>query len=187
MARNNTKRRRLTHAARRLIHANGLSRTTLSDIASDAEVPLGNIYYYFKTKDALAQAVIEEQLKEFRQLVRELERLADPQARIDAYLNMLVLESETTASHGCPVGGLCTELNKSGNELAGLANKMFQDQLDWLTRQFQLMGKAEEASDLALQLLSQLQGIAVLSHVFKDPGMFTQQIVNTKSWLNTIK
>jgi len=187
MARNNTKRERLTRSARRLIHANGFERTTLAEIASDAEVPLGNVYYYFKTKDALAQAVIEEQLREFRQLVLELERLADPWARIDAYLSMLVLESETTAQHGCPIGGLCTELNKSGSELAGLANTVFRSQLDWMTQQFQLTGKTEEASDLALLLLSQLQGVAVLTHVFKDPGMFTRQIVNAKSWLNEIK
>jgi len=186
MAQNNTKRQRLTHAARRLIHANGLGRTTLADIASDAEVPLGNVYYYFKTKDALAQTVIEEQLRDFRQLVHELDRLVDPLARIDAYLNMQVLESETTARHGCPVGSLCMELNKSGSDLASLANSMLQEQLGWLTRQFQLMGKGDEAPELAVQLLSQVQGIAVLSQVFQDPGMLTQQIVNTKSWLHTI-
>lgn len=187
MAKNNTKRQRLTQSARRLIHANGFNQTTLADIANDAEVPLGNVYYYFKTKDALAQAVIDELREEFNQLAIDLERLSDPWARVDAFLSMLVLESEKTASHGCPVGGLCMELNKSGNDLAPLANSMFQSQLDWLTQQFQQMGKLEEATDMALMLLSQLQGVALLSHIFSDPGMFTRQIVNTKSWLYTIK
>jgi TetR/AcrR family transcriptional repressor of nem operon len=186
MIRTNSKRERLTAAARRLIHATGYTQTTLADIAQAADVPLGNVYYYFKTKDALAQAVIVEQLQEFKQLTQELDRLSDPRARIDGFLSMLVLESEPIAAHGCPVGSLCTELNKGDNPLAKLANGMLQAQLDWLTRQFQQMGKTEEALELALQLLAQLQGATVLTHVFNDPNMFTRQIVNAKSWLYDI-
>jgi len=187
MAGINTKRERLTAAARRLIHATGFSQTTLADIAKAAEVPLGNVYYYFKTKDALAQAVIEEQSREFNQLVQELDRLSDPWARIDGYLSMLVLEGESIARHGCPIGGLCTELNKSGSELAKQANSLLQAQLDWLSQQFQQMGKSDEASELSLQLLAQLQGATVLAHVFKDPNLFTRQIASIKSLLYELK
>lgn len=187
MARTNSKRDRLTAAARRLIHATGYTQTTLADIATDAEVPLGNVYYYFKTKDALAQAVIEEQLQEFTQLTLELDRLGDPWARIDGYLSMLVLDSESIASHGCPVGGLCTELNKGGSQLAKKANGLIRAQLDWLTRQFQQMGRSEEASELALQLLAQLQGATVLAHVFRDSNLYTRQIASIKSWLYELK
>jgi TetR/AcrR family transcriptional repressor of nem operon len=187
MSRTNTKRERLTAAARRLIHATGYTQTTLADIAQDAEVPLGNVYYYFKTKDALGQAVIEGQAQEFQQLTRELDRLGDPWARIDGYLSMLVLESDSIASHGCPVGGLCTELNKGGSQLADQANGLIRAQLDWLTRQFQQMERSEEATELALQLLAQLQGATVLAHVFKDPNLFTRQIASAKSWLYELK
>ena len=34
--------------------------TTLADVAEMAKLPLGGIYYYFKTKDALAEAVTED-------------------------------------------------------------------------------------------------------------------------------
>ncbi len=183
MTSTNTKKERLTAAARRLIHATGFTQTTLADIAKDADVPLGNVYYYFKTKDALVQAVIEEQSREFTQLTQELDRLGDPWARIDGYLSMLVLESESIARHGCPVGGLCTELNKSGSELAKRANSLLQAQLDWLLQQFQQMGKGDEASESATQLLAQLQGATVLTQVFNDPNLFTRQIASIKTWL----
>jgi TetR/AcrR family transcriptional repressor of nem operon len=186
MTRINTKRTRLTAAARQLIHATGYTQTTLADIAQAAKVPLGNVYYYFKTKQDLAQAVIEEQLHEFKELSTELDKKSDPHARIDGFLNMLVLESKAIAAHGCPIGGLCTELNKSDEQLAKKANALMQAQLDWLTRQFRQMGKAEEASELSLQLLAQLQGATVLAHVFKDPNMFTRQVANAKSWLYEI-
>lgn len=184
MARTNEKKARLTAAARHLIHASGYAQTTLGDIAREADVPLGNVYYYFKTKDALAQAVIEEQAQEFRQFIRELDRLSEPRARIDGFLSMLVLASESIAAHGCPVGGLCTELKKGEGPLSGEANGLLRHQLDWLQEQFMQMGKGEEAAELALHLLSQLQGASVLTHAFSDPNLFTRQVANIKLWLH---
>ena len=186
MPHTNSKRERLTAAARRLIHTTGYLQTTLADIARVADVPLGNVYYYFKTKEALAQAVIAEQLQEFKQLTLDLDRLSDPHARIDGFLSMRIVESEAIAAYGCPIGSLCTELNKGDNQLAKMANALMHAQLDWLGHQFRQMGKPEEANELAVQLLAQLQGATVLAHVFKDPNMFTQQIANAKSWLYDI-
>lgn len=94
MVRDSAKRIRLTTAARRLIHVTGYAQTTLADIAHAVDVPLGNVYYYFKTKQVLAEAVIEEQRQEFQQYIQELERLGDPRARIDGFLSMLVLERD---------------------------------------------------------------------------------------------
>jgi TetR/AcrR family transcriptional regulator, transcriptional repressor for nem operon len=42
-----------------VLYEQGIEKSTLADIAVAAEVPLGNVYYYFKTKDALVSAVIE--------------------------------------------------------------------------------------------------------------------------------
>lgn len=185
MTRTNTKRERLTHAARRLIHQCGYTQTTLADIAQAAEVPLGNVYYYFKTKDALGQAVIEAQFREFEQLVQELDRLGEPRARIDGFLSMLVLDCDAIAAHGCPVAGLCTELNKSESPLAERANALMQAQLDWLTDQLTQLGH-DDAAELATQLLAQIQGAIMLTHVFRDPKLITRQVATAKAWLDSI-
>ena len=47
------KRGRLVAAAREVMYANGVNGTSLADIAAAAGVPLGNVYYYFRTKEAL--------------------------------------------------------------------------------------------------------------------------------------
>ena len=52
------KRDRLVEAATIMFYQHGVTCTTLADIAERAEVPLGNIYYHFRTKDALVEAVI---------------------------------------------------------------------------------------------------------------------------------
>ena len=41
------KRSRLLSAAMGLAYQNGFGATSLADIAREAEVPLGNVYYYF--------------------------------------------------------------------------------------------------------------------------------------------
>src|SRR5713226_6092365 len=58
------KRSRLIQTAAKLAYRQGFRKTTLADIAEEAQVPLGNVYYYFKTKDELAAAVVELRLKE---------------------------------------------------------------------------------------------------------------------------
>jgi AcrR family transcriptional regulator len=45
------KRDRLIAGARETIHRQGVEATTLADIAEASGVPLGNVYYYFKSKD----------------------------------------------------------------------------------------------------------------------------------------
>lgn len=43
-----------------MIHRQGVERTTIADIARAAEVPVGNVYHYFKTKDELVVAALAE-------------------------------------------------------------------------------------------------------------------------------
>jgi len=186
MAKPDSKKARLIAAARELIHASGYAKTTLAEIAQVAEVPLGNVYYYFKTKDALAQAVIGELAEEFLQHMLDLDRLVDPRTRIDGYLSMLILQSERFAAHGCALGGLCSELNKADSVLASQANALMRSQIDWLARQFSQMGKSEEAPELATQLMAQLQGASLLAQVSSDPHLYTRQVAHLKLWLDEI-
>ncbi|MBI3606932.1 MAG: TetR/AcrR family transcriptional regulator [Nitrospirae bacterium] len=53
------KRTRLIEAANTLVQQQGFNQTTLADIALKSKVPLGNVYYYFKTKDDIGHALIE--------------------------------------------------------------------------------------------------------------------------------
>ncbi len=54
------KRTRLVETATKLAYGRGFRETSLADIAEAARVPVGNVYYYFKTKEELAEAVVEQ-------------------------------------------------------------------------------------------------------------------------------
>lgn len=58
--RGDSKRLKLISAASVLIMSKGINNFTLADVAKESEVPLGNIYYYFKTKEDLIAATLPE-------------------------------------------------------------------------------------------------------------------------------
>lgn len=74
-------RTRLVDAAAELVHSDGFHRTSLARIADRAGVPVGNVYYYFPTKAAIADAVVERLSDGQAALRRRWERHGDPRER----------------------------------------------------------------------------------------------------------
>src|ERR1700681_2267690 len=101
------KRQRLLAAAAQLLHQQGVERTTLADIAQLADVPLGNIYYYFKTKDELVEAVIEAVERDIQTQLASLNRHRSPKGRLKALVHNLTDQRDLVARYGCPMGSLC--------------------------------------------------------------------------------
>jgi len=186
MPRKTDKRIRLIEAAKVLIHQKGFNQTTLADIAQEADVPLGNVYYYFKTKEAIGEAVIEKRAAEYTEFFAKLDENSDPRNRLFSLLQFSVEDLELTARYGCPVGGLCQELGKQGGSLADQAAKLLHDLLSWCEAQFRSLGFGEKSADLALNLVSNIQGIYLLTHTFKDPKLATRQAKFLQEWLEKL-
>ncbi|MFD0574551.1 TetR/AcrR family transcriptional regulator [Kitasatospora gansuensis] len=72
------KRERLAAAAAQVLHEKGVEQTTLADIARAADVPVGNVYYYFKTKNELVEAAIDAHLQGLRAAIEVLDALPTP-------------------------------------------------------------------------------------------------------------
>src|SRR6202022_1153053 len=126
------KRTRLIETAMKLAYRNGFRETSLADIAEAAHVPVGNVYYYFKTKDELGEAVAEQRLAEFRAFREEMDRLSSPKERLFAFVESIHRNREQLARGGCPLGGLCSELHKEGGALAKKSAALFTEQMGGL-------------------------------------------------------
>ena len=184
MGRTGDKRERLMEAAKTLIHQQGLSQTTLADIAHESGVPLGNVYYYFKTKDDIAAAVIDEYRQGTDRVLREVtDKEPDPKKRLLFMVRRMSSAKDEIASHGCPVGSLCQELNKSSTILAAQADDIFKSQIKWAAEQFRLLGK-KDAADLAVQLVASLQGTSLLANAMQSPEMASRQLARLCNWIN---
>ena len=180
------KRSRLIQTAATLAYRRGFRKTTLADIAENAQVPLGNIYYYFKTKDELAAAIVEHRLKELEKLRKSWEEIDSPKERLCACVQTTAESARALAHGGCSVGTLCTELRKEGGGLAKLAAVIFAEHLAWIEVQFRAMGGNDDARGFAIHLLSALQGIAVLSNSFEDPSLVALETGRLKDWIRAM-
>lgn len=186
MPRKTDKRVRLVEAAKELIHQKGFNQTTLADIAQEADVPLGNVYYYFKTKEDIGRAVIEKRSAESLEFFAKLEEQSNPKMRLLSLLEFTPEELELRARYGCPVGGLCQELAKQGGSLADQAAKLMHDSLSWCENQFRALGFGDKSSDYALNLLANIQGIYLLTHTFKDPKLAVRQAKVLQAWIEQL-
>jgi AcrR family transcriptional regulator len=179
------KRERLVAAAAQLLHQQGVEKTTLADIAQAADVPVGNIYYYFKTKDELVEAVIEAVALDLQEQFGSLDRLRTPKSRLKALIHILVDQRELVAEYGCPMGSLCSELDKRANGLDRAAAGLFTTILDWAERQFRSMGR-RDARDLAVGLLASYQGISLLTNTLRDPDLMTSEGRRLDRWIDSL-
>src|SRR5713101_8954234 len=180
------KRIRLIETAMKLAYRNGFRETSLADIAEAAHVPLGNVYYYFKTKDELGAAVVERRLAEFRAFREELDRLSSPKERLFAFVERIHRNREQLARGGCPLGGLCSELHKEGGALAKKSAALFTEPMGWLEEQFWAAGHEEDARELSVHLFGAFQGIATVAHAANDPDLVVMEVKRLKDWIGTL-
>ncbi|MGI8329710.1 TetR/AcrR family transcriptional regulator [Actinomadura scrupuli] len=179
------KRERLTAAAVRMLHEQGVEKTTLADIARAADVPVGNVYYYFKTKDDLVEAAIDAHAQGLRAVLASLDELPTPQDRLKTLIGGWVGQRDLAARFGCPTGTLCSELDKRADGLDRTAAKVMQGLIDWAEQQFRSMGRSD-SRDLAVALIAAYQGISLLTNTFRDPELMTREGDRLERWIDSL-
>jgi TetR/AcrR family transcriptional regulator, transcriptional repressor for nem operon len=176
------KRSKLRASAVELAYRQGFRKTTIADLAEESKVPIGNIYYYFKTKDELGTAILDTRLEEFHRLRDFGETLGDPKARIGLFIDATLDSRAIVAERGCPMGSLCAELLKDGGALGERSNALFSEPMAWLAAQFRAIGQAD-GDGLALQLMASLQGVSLLAQSFRNPRLIETEAARLKDWL----
>ncbi|HTZ25951.1 MAG TPA: TetR/AcrR family transcriptional regulator [Streptosporangiaceae bacterium] len=179
------KRERLVAAACEVLHEQGVEKTTLADIAQAADVPVGNVYYYFKTKDQLVEAAIHAHGQLLETTLAALDRRRTPQSRLKGIIREWTSQRELVARYGCPFGSLACELDKRTSGLDRTAASTLRILTDWVEQQFRSMGRAD-ARDLAVALVASYQGIALLTNTFRDPELMVREGRRLERWIDSL-
>ncbi|MEU4315882.1 TetR/AcrR family transcriptional regulator [Nocardia sp. NPDC024068] len=179
------KRERLAAAAATVLHEQGVEKTTLADIARVAEVPVGNVYYYFKTKNELVEAAIETHTRSLSDLIEALDRLPEPAERLKALIAGWVEQRDTAVRFGCPTGTLATELDKRGDGLDATVADLMRTLIDWAEAQFADMGRTD-ARESAVALIAAYQGISVLTNTLRDPELMAAEGRRLERWIDSM-
>jgi TetR/AcrR family transcriptional repressor of nem operon len=180
------KRSRLVSAAVGLAYQNGFEATSLADIAREAKVPLGNVYYYFKTKDEIGEAIVELRLAQLSAQRQRWDEAGSPKDRLCACVQGVFENKDCLAQLGCAVGTFCSELHKAGGSVATRATEIFAQHLAWIESQFRALGKGKDSKGLAVHLLSAMQGVSVLAHAFHDSTLVVTETKRLKSWIQSL-
>jgi AcrR family transcriptional regulator len=179
------KRERLIASATELIYRQGVERPTLAQIAEAAGVPPGNVYYYFKTKDDLIEAVVESRAAYVRELIASLERRRTPEARLKGLIRHWLETSDAVVLHGCPLGTLSVVLNDHGDGLEGHTSKLFATPIEWVEQQFREMG-VPDAREHALTMLSTVEGASLISNAVGDRDILISQMHRLERWVDSL-
>ncbi|WP_030264788.1 TetR/AcrR family transcriptional regulator [Streptomyces sp. NRRL B-24484] len=180
------KRRRLTAAAAAVLHEKGVERTSIADIAQSAGVPVGNVYYYFKTKDDLVEAALTEHTGHLDTLTARLDLLPDPRERLKGLVAAWVEQRETAARYGCPTGTLAVEIDKRPpGGLDEAAARVIRRLLDWVADQFRQLGTPDPQGH-AVTLVGAYQGMSLLANALRDPEVMTREGDRLARWLDTL-
>ena len=179
------KRERLVTSAGDLLHRQGVSATALAQVAAAADVPLGNVYYYFKSKDDLVRAVIDNRTEQVRAMLDTLHARRTATARLKALAHQWVEMRELVARYGCPFGTLAAELDRRDDGLDQHAAKPIGLILDWAEDQFRQLGR-RDARDLAIAFFAGIQGAALLANALRDPDIMTSHVRHLERWIDTL-
>lgn len=176
------KRERLISAALEEIHRNGYAGTSLARIAEAADVPIGNVYYYFKTKEDLLHAVLDVHIDSVAQMLAAAESHGDPKQRLLEFIEGMRGTAAEMAAHGCPLGCLTQDLVRSG---AGDAapDSVFSSQLDWIERQFEAAGAAD-ARALAVHVMARLQGASTMCLSLQDSQVLQAELDRLREFID---
>ncbi len=185
---NQNKRDRLIDSAAELFHRFGLGTTSLADIAKHADIPIGNVYYYFKTKDELAIAAVEKRRKQFQAAFDTLsETFATPRQRLTEMLGFYDRVRDEYTKHGCPIGRIIEDADTEKDSVAKAAAEVFDDFLKWATSQFEALGhNSDMAKSYAITLLSGIEGCIIMAKAFNRPQIMTDELTRLTAWLESL-
>lgn len=174
MGSKSNKRERLINSAKELFYKQGFNNTTIADIAKLADVPLGNVYYYFKTKDEICTAVIREYNIDMNNMIAEFDKAASAKDKLNAIVDFYAQRSDEVAQYGNIFSSLIEELAKLNNSLVSNAQEVLNTKISWLTKQFESFYAENDAKTKAIEFLTKLHGILSLTLAFRDSNLMTK-------------
>lgn len=181
-------RSRIIQAANTLFYHRGYNKTSFHEIADATGIPKGNFYYYFRSKDDLLKAVIEDRVVRIQAMLADWDALSpDPRARLVRFVQMLVGNCDELVRYGCPLGSLNAELGKTQPALKTEAAKLFDVLVEWIARQLAALGfKEARARALALTLTARAQGITLMSNVYENDDFLRAEATALERWIASL-
>ncbi len=188
-------RDKLLDAAIGLMRDRGYNATTVDHICVEAGVTKGAFFHHFKSKEAIAEAAVDEWCR--RRVARYTEDLGDPSddplARIDRWLDGLI-ESvrEPVERPVCLLGMLSQEMAGSNSRMRTVCQAKLEG---WTGLVAQLLDAARrihaprrdfDSLQIGWMLNSLWQGSLLVAKTRRDPEVVANNLRHAKAYIGTL-
>jgi len=175
----------LIDAASAQFHERGIARSSLADVARAANVPPGNMFYYFRTKEELAGEVAASWAAKVSAMLSDLEaNEPDPCARIEALIARAGARAPDYAKDGCPLAAIARDARLLDLSTVKGAEPL-RTMSAWLEKQFRAAGTAQP-KEHATFVLATLQGSFALAHGTRDASIIREVERSLTRWLQQV-
>jgi AcrR family transcriptional regulator len=176
--RGDLRRGKLLAAAANRFWAQGFDNTSLAEIAADAEVPLGNVYYYFKTKRDIAAGVAGIFVSETEAMLQEVsEAEKEPRRRVLALIRRLSQSNRSRVERGCPIALAVRDFRAGAPEASTAAARAFELLIGFIGQELQRTGaRPSAAMARAREIIVEWQGGIALAHALGDATILAESL-----------
>lgn len=191
-----TAKEKLISASLQLMLSRGYSATSVDDICSAAQVSKGSFYHFFKSKEELGLAMLDDFFRQSREatMAGSFNQELDPVERLRGYLYFIEENAETFWEKGCILGNFANELSNTHPIMRERVSLILQRVTESMAERFapiqQKYPDREELSAIRLAelLVSLIEGALVLSRAHDDWSYLTRALkgfrLYTESLLN---
>lgn len=181
-----------------LVLDNGFSGTSIDQILEKSGITKGAFFYHFKTKDALAQALIEEfvrvDLEELERVLSATGHIKDPLDRLLAFIQEFVdVMTELEEPYpGCLYASYTYEPNQFGQEIK---DRIADTILVWRRTMEGLLQEALKVYDLtkdvdirslADQFLVIFEGAYIVSKAVNEAQVTARQLEHYRNYIKLL-
>lgn len=176
MSRGSRKRDALVAAAAELFWKQGYAATSIADIAEFSGVPVGNVYYYFQSKSALALAVSDVFVSETETMLEEVRsELSGPRERLSMLVSRLARSLKSRVAHGCPIALCIRDFRHGAPEASNRAAEAFTLLIAFMAAELGRAGMRPALSlGIARGALAEWQGGMTLAHALGDAAALSE-------------
>jgi TetR/AcrR family transcriptional repressor of nem operon len=175
------------------MHVHGYNGTSLDDVLRESGVGKGNFYHYFRSKEALGYAILDQLVDGF--VERTLAPcFADPSesplSQMRCFLDRIVqVQRDLQCRGGCAMGNLASELSDVHE---GFRKRLASVFTTWHRRLAEALAEAKRRGDVAVGcdpdasarfLVASLEGAILLTKVTKEIGVMEQCVGELKRYL----
>ncbi len=172
----------------------GYTATRVDEICKTAGVSKGSFFHYFKSKEDLAIAVLEDYFEKAASKFAngEYAEVTDPVERAFSFIDFADSAAMEFWGKGCLFGNFVTDLKVSGSEIEKRVENVFRTLSQSFSHvlepvaELDKSGNGPTALELSEQFLMAIEGAIVLGRAYGEPEKVRQGIRAFRTYLDLI-